>query len=120
MSTEFVKNVQKWVAIDTQLHDFYEKIKKLRELKKEVADIIHTHVDENHMQKMVIHISDGELKFCEKKEYHTLTLNFIEKCLNECLHQDKEQVANIMNYIKSNRSVKTVKEISRNYTKTKE
>ena len=62
-NTEFVKNVQKWVAIDTQLHELQEKMKQLREMKKEVATTIHKHVEENHMEKTVIHISDGELRF---------------------------------------------------------
>jgi len=126
--TEFVKNIQKWVAIDTQLHEIHEKTKKLREARKEVAEIIHKHVEENNMQKTVINISDGELKFCEKKEYHALTLTYIEQCLNHYLKNDlkndlqnnTQQVANIMQCIKSNRPIKTVKDISRNYKKINE
>jgi hypothetical protein len=80
------------------------------------------------MQKTVINISDGELKFCEKKEYHALTLSYIEQCLNQYikndlqneLHNNSKQVANIMQYIKSNRPIKTVKDISRNYKKINE
>ena len=52
-STDFVKNIQKWVAIDTQLRELSEKTKKYREMRKEVADTIHKHVEENKMQKII-------------------------------------------------------------------
>jgi len=120
MSNEdFVKNIQKWVAIDTQLHEFNEKTKKLRELKKEITTSIHSHVSENHMEKTVINITDGELRFCEKKEYGGLTLGYIEKCLQESLIRHdiatEQNVANIMARIRQQRGVKVVKDITRNY-----
>uniref|UniRef100_A0A6C0HZB2 Uncharacterized protein n=1 Tax=viral metagenome TaxID=1070528 RepID=A0A6C0HZB2_9ZZZZ len=114
-STEFVKNIQKWVAIDTQLHELNEKMKKFREMRKEVACIIHKHVEENQMQKTVININDGDLRFVDKKEYQSLTLGYIEQCLNTCLQNDLRQVANIMQEIRQKRGIKIVKDISRNY-----
>jgi septum formation topological specificity factor MinE len=111
---EFITNIQKWVAIDTQLHEIHEKTKTLREMKKELTVVIHQHVEENNMQKTVININDGELRFCEKKEYQGLTLGYIEKCLQNTL-RDSHQIATIMQNIKSNRNIKTVKDISRNF-----
>jgi uncharacterized protein YabN with tetrapyrrole methylase and pyrophosphatase domain len=114
-STDFVKNIQKWVAIDTQLRELSEKTKKYREMRKEVADTIHKHVEENQMQKTVININDGHLRFVDKKEYQSLTLGYIEQCLNKCLQNDLRQVANIMQEIRGNRGIKVVRDISRNY-----
>jgi broad specificity polyphosphatase/5'/3'-nucleotidase SurE len=113
--SEFVKNIQKWVAIDTQLRELNEKTKKFREMRKEVADTIHKHVEENQMQKTVININDGDLRFVDKKEYQSLTLGYIEQCLNKCLQNDLRQVAIIMQEIRGNRGIKVVKDISRNY-----
>jgi len=116
---EFVKNIQKWVAVDTQLHELNEKIKKLRELKKGITTSITRHVSENRMEKTVINISDGELRFCDKKEYSGLTLAYIEKCLQDSMvHHDiagEQQIANIMARIRQNRGIKVVKDIARNY-----
>jgi len=116
---DFVKNIQKWVAIDTQLHELNEKTKKLREMKKEINASIHSHVSENHMEKTVINITDGELRFCEKKEYGALTLGYIEKCLQDSLiHRDiatEQNIANIMARIRQQRGIKVVKDITRNY-----
>ena len=117
MTEEFVKNIQKWVAIDTQLHELNEKTKKLREMKKEINASIHSHVSENHMEKTIINISDGELRFCEKKEYGTLTLGYIEKCLHDSLIRHdiatEQNIANIMARIRQQRGIKVVKDITR-------
>jgi len=117
MTEEFVKNIQKWVAIDTQLHELNEKMKKLREMKKEINASIHSHVSENHMEKTIINISDGELRFCEKKEYSALTLGYIEKCLQDSLNrhdiETEQNVANIMARIRQQRAIKVVKDIAR-------
>ena len=114
---DFVKNIQKWVAIDTQLHELNEKTKKLREMKKEINASIHSHVSENHMEKTIINISDGELRFCEKKEYGTLTLGYIEKCLQDSLIRHdiatEQNIANIMARIRQQRGIKVVKDITR-------
>ena len=114
---EFVTNIQKWVAIDTELRNIHEKIKKLREVKKEVSDIIHRYVENTKMEKTVINISDGELRFCDKKEYSSLTFSYMEQCLNEYFLQKypsfQINVDDIIQYVKSKRIVKTVKDIQR-------
>jgi hypothetical protein len=116
-SDEFVKNIQKWVAIDTQLRELNEKIKKFREMKKEVSDSIYNHVDANNLHKTVININDGELRFHDKKEYQGLTFGYIEQCLEKCLQNKPQEIATIMQEIRQNRAIKTVKDISRNYNK---
>jgi hypothetical protein len=123
---EFVKNIQKWVAIDTNIRDIQEKTKTLRETRKELSDIIHCYVENNRMEKTIININDGELRFYEKKEYHALTFAYIEQCLNEYFLQKyhassfQPSVPDIMRYIKMKRSVKTVKDIHRSYSKHKD
>jgi hypothetical protein len=115
MSDEFVKNIQKWVAIDTQLRELNEKTKKYREMKKETADSIYKHVDANNMHKTVININDGDLRFHDRKEYQGLTLSYIEQCLEKCLQDQPQQIGKIMQEIRQNRAIKIVKDISRNY-----
>jgi septum formation topological specificity factor MinE len=123
---EFVKNIQKWVAIDTQLHDIHNKTKILRETRKELSDVIHRYVENNRMENTIININDGELRFCDKKEYHGLTFAYIEQCLNEYFLQKypassfQTNVPDIMQYIRMKRSVKTVKDIHRSYSKQKD
>ena len=77
----FVKNIQSWVFLDTQLKQINEKTKKMREKKHELLNQINGYVNENDLKNAKIEISDGELKFGEKKEYSQLTFNYLQESL---------------------------------------
>ena len=63
-----------------------------------------------------IEISDGELRFFEKKEYTPLSFGYIEKRLHEIIADD-EQVKLIVSYLKDKREVNTSLDIKRHYNK---
>lgn len=110
----FVENVKLWVQIDSQLKMINEKTKTLREKKTEALNKINTFVKDNEMQNTKIEITDGELRFYEKKEYSPLTYSYLQESLGKII-SDPKQVEFIMNYLKDNRQVKTVEDIKRNY-----
>lgn len=112
--TEFVENIKKWVLADTQLKLIHDKTKLIRENKQELLDKIINHVSANNMESKRIEISDGELRFYEKKEYSPLTFTYVEECLGKII-SDKKQVEYIINYLKENRQIKTCSDIRRNY-----
>ena len=110
----FIKNVQQWVAIDTQLKIINEKTKSIRNRKTELLREINDYVKNNELQNTRIEISDGDLRFYEKKEYSPLTYTYLETCLGEII-PDKKQVEYIMMYLKDHRQIKTSQDIRRNY-----
>jgi len=114
MSQQFKEKIQQWVAIDTQLKHINEKTKEIRNKKTELVDEISQYVQNNKIQNTTIEITDGSLKFCEKKEYSGLTYSYIEDCLGKII-ADKKHVEHIMTYLKENRPVKTSFDIRRNY-----
>jgi hypothetical protein len=61
-----------------------------------------------------IEISDGELRFYEKKEYQPITFGYLEDSLGKVI-SDKKQVDFIVNYLRENREIKISKDIRRNY-----
>ena len=89
-----------------------EKTRQIRDSKntltKELCDYVHT----QHMDNKVIDITNGELRFVEKREYSPLTFSYIKECLDEIII-DKSQVETIIQYLKDNREVKTSREIRR-------
>ena len=111
---EFQDNIQKWVAVDTQLKALNEQAKRLRERRGELADNIHIHVDTHNLANAIVNISDGKLRFSSIKQTAPLTLKYVEKCLHECIEED-EQVAHIMSIIKQSRSVTVAPDIKRSY-----
>ena len=68
------------------------------------------------MTNTKIEISDGELKMYEKKEYSPLTFSYVEESLAKIL-ADKSQVDYIIQYLKSNREIKSSPDIRRTYKK---
>jgi len=112
----FIENVQKWVAIDSQLKANNEKVKKARETKHQLLTNIYEYIDKKSLKETKIEISDGDLKFYEKREYQPISFTYVEECLDKIM-ADKKQVEYIMNYIHENREVKLTKDIRRNYSK---
>jgi len=110
----FIENVQQWVAIDTQLKMIHEKTKTIRSKKNELLKNINDYVQNHELQNSRIEISDGELRFYEKKEYSPLTYTYLEKCLGEII-PDKKQIEYIMQYLREHREIKTSHDIRRNY-----
>lgn len=113
---EFVENIKTWVLIDTKLKMVNEKIREMRDKKSYLLNQINEYVYENNMKETKIEITDGELLFCERKEYAPLTYKYLEECLQNVI-SDESHVDHIMNYIKSNRKIKLVNDIKRNFAK---
>lgn len=110
----FIENIQQWVAIDSQLKIIHEKTKTIRNKKNELLNNINEYVKHNDLKDTCIEISDGELRFYEKKEYSPLTYSYLEKCLGEII-PDKKHIDYIMQYLREHREIKTSQDIRRNY-----
>lgn len=113
---DFVENVQKWVILDKQLKIIHEKTKDIRETKQQLTEEICTYINNKNMTNTKIEISDGELKMYEKKDYSPLTFTYVEESLAKIL-SDKSQVEYIIQYLKSNREIKSSLDIRRTYKK---
>ena len=111
---EFVENIKKWVLADTQLKLLHDRTKSIREHKQEMLDKIMNHVSANQIENKRIEISDGELRFYEKKEYPPLTFTYVEECLGKIIN-DKKQIEYIIHHLKENRQIKFSSDIRRNY-----
>lgn len=112
---KLIENVQKWVLIESKLKEVNEKTKKMREMKTQLGKDICNYMTENNLNSH-IEISDGELRFFEKKEYTPLSFGYIEKRLHEIIADDN-QVNFIIKYLKDKRETNTYLDIKRHYNK---
>lgn len=112
---KLVENVQKWVLIEGKLKEVNEKTKKMREMKTQLGKDICGYMMEHNLNDH-IEISDGELRFFEKKEYTSLSFGYIEKRLHEIIADD-EQVNFIIKYLKDKRETNVSLDIKRHYNK---
>jgi len=115
---EIENAVKQWVSLDNKIKQLNEEVKSIREQKKEYEENILEFITENstNNQTPVIKISDGRLKYVETKQTAPLTLKFIEQCLNDKI-PNANTVAQLMNYIKTQRETKSVPELKRYYAK---
>ena len=112
---KLIENVQKWVLIEGKLKEVNEKTKKMREMKTQLGKEICGYMTDNNLNSH-IEISDGELRFFEKKEYTPLSFGYIEKRLHEIIADDN-QVEFIIKYLKDHRETNTYLDIKRHYNK---
>lgn len=112
---KLIENVQKWVLIEGKLKEVNEKTKKMREMKTQLGKEICGYMTDNNLNSH-IEISDGELRFFEKKEYTPLSFGYIEKRLHEIIADDN-QVEFIIKYLKDKRETNTYLDIKRHYNK---
>lgn len=116
--TNFNKEMNEWVSIDNQIKQLNMQINELKEEKNFIADRLNEYVENNNVDKKSINVNleDSQIKFITTKVPQTLTFKYLEKCLNEII-TDEEQVAQIIEYVKSNREINEVNEIKRIYKK---
>lgn len=112
---QLIDDVQKWVLLEGKLKEVNEKVKGMRDIKNQLTRNITGYMKSNNI-KSNIEISDGELRFYEKKEYSALTYSYIEKCLKDII-ADEKQVEYIIKYLKENREQTTSTDIKRFYNK---
>ena len=113
---EFQTDVQKWVALDSQLKLANDKIRQLRESKSQLTSKICNFIDTQNMRDTKLEISDGNLKVYDRKEYSPITFAYIETSLDQII-PNKEHAVYIIKYLKENREITTVSDIRRNTTK---
>ena len=102
--TKFIENIKRWVLLDSQIKMVNEKLKKMREMKSEALEEIIQYATERNIDHKKIEITDGELRFYEKKDYQPLTFTFLEEHLGKII-KNQDQVEEIIEYLKENREI---------------
>ena len=111
-ATEFANQVKQWVVLDKQLKYVNEKTRQIRESKTALSKEICAYIQSKKWEHRTIDVSDGELKFLEKRDYSPLSFTYIEECLDEII-SDKDQVDFIIDYLRDHREVRVSTEIRR-------
>lgn len=122
-------NVKDWVTVDNRIKSLSEQLKDLRNTKKAYEDNMVMWANSNTaddgsgrpVQRPVIRISDGKLRFVETRQTAPLSLKYVEQRLKILLENStpnaSEMVALIMKDLKDHRETKVVQEVKRVYDK---
>tara|TARA_B100001057_G_C22855523_1_gene952531 strand:- start:1305 stop:1649 length:345 start_codon:yes stop_codon:yes gene_type:complete len=110
----FEDSIKQWVNMDNEIRILNDKVKEIRNKKNELTDKLVNHATDNGLTHRLIEITDGNLKFQERKDTSPLTLKFIKQCLTETI-SDSNQVEQLYEYIKEKRPIRYVNELKRSY-----
>ena len=105
-------NLKKWVVFDKQLKFVNEKTRQIRESKTALTKELCGFVQQQNLGNKVIEITDGELRFIEKREYSPLSFSYIKDRLEEVI-SNKADVERIIQYLKDKREIRITHEIRR-------
>ena len=106
------ENIKKWVVLDKKIKEITNNLKDLRTEKTKYNDSILTYVSNNNLENATVKITDGKLRFINTNYSQPLTYKYIFNCLNKYYKNDDEAL-DIINFIKSQREIKTLREIKR-------
>ena len=110
------ENVAEWVRIDNEHQRCMKQLRSIREHKSSLQDTITTQFSERGLHNPVVRISDGRLAVVERKVTQSLTLALVEDALAGCI-ADPNTVAQLMERIKTARSITHQSELKRYYNK---
>ena len=108
----FQNNIKEWVNYDNQIQQYNKELKELRSNRNNILDSILEYSNNNSLNNHTIQITDGRLKFGYVKQYQPLTLQYINRILNDSL-DDTNMVETIMTKIRENRPIKIEQNIKR-------
>jgi hypothetical protein len=106
------ENIKKWVILDNKIKEINNQLKNIRLEKASHNTNILNYIASNNLDNVTIKINDGKLRFVDANYSQPLTFKFIYDCLNK-YYNDVDKTIEIINFIKSQRDIKTIKEIKR-------
>ena len=110
----FSDMIRKWTAADTQIRNLNNQLRDLRSSRDAITTEVCDYMKTKGLDKRKIEISDSTLSYYEKTETSSLSYSYLEKRLVEII-PDKDQVEQIITYLKDKRETKKVPDLRRVY-----
>jgi hypothetical protein len=112
----FEDNVRQWTILDTKIRLANTQLREMRTARDNLSKSVCDHMKQTGIDKRKIEIADSKIEVSEKKEYSSLTIGYLEKCLSAII-QEQESVKHILQYIKDKREIKKSIELKRTFNK---
>ena len=98
--SEFNRDIVQWVSLDNRINDLRNEMRELRQSRNDLKDKIYTFAEQNELDRAVIKISDGQLKFQQTKQSSPITLKYLKRCLSECITDESQVDSSIGRLVK--------------------
>jgi hypothetical protein len=107
------ENIKQWINLDNNIKQLNYELKKIRAEKELYNNNIKEYLLTNNLNNAVIKIGDEQLRFIDINHNQPLSYKFICECLCKYYDNDNIKVMEIIQFIKSQREIKSIKEIKR-------
>ena len=114
MDDQYVEKMKEWIELDNVYGSLRQQMSDLADKKKELEDDILKYIEENNLEKVVVSVSDGTLKFPKRSTQQSISLKFLKANLSK-YNEDKSpiNVEDICKFLISNLETKTKLSIKR-------
>jgi len=111
---EIVKSmVKRWISLDKEMHDLNERVKNIKDEKKQFEDKILLFMNKTDQNEIII--KNGKISKKEKELKETINEEYIKKCLSQTL-QDADTVNAITKLIVDGRTIKKSQSLEKTET----
>ena len=112
--------VQKYVEVDNYITHYNGLLRDLRVEKRALTTNVCTMLVNSSLQNHAIQISDGSLRFSDKKQREGLTLRSVQRGLASFFDNDEVKINACMACIDQHREVRKVQTLVRKFNPTTE
>jgi len=112
----FEDNVRQWTVLDTKIRLANTQLREMRTTRDNLSKTVCEHMKQTGIANRKIEIADSKIEVFEKKEYSSITMSYLEKCLSAII-QEQESVKHILQYIKDKREIKKSIDLKRTFNK---
>lgn len=112
----FEDNVRQWTVLDTKIRLANSQLREMRTTRDNISKNVCEHMKQSGIANRKIEIADSKIEVFEKKEYSSITMSYLEKCLSAII-QEQESVKHILQYIKDKREIKKSIDLKRTFNK---
>lgn len=95
-------NTKRYLELQNQIQTIQQQLNQLKEMKKQTENNLIHLIQQNNLQKHAITYQGNKVFIKKETSYDSLTFKFLEMCLSK-IYPDKEQVKNIIHFIKKQR-----------------
>ena len=112
----FEDNVRQWTVLDTKIRLANTQLREMRTTRDNISKTVCEHMKQTGIANRKIEIADSKIEVFEKKEYSSITMSYLEKCLSAII-QEQESVKHILQYVKDKREIKKSIDLKRTFNK---
>ena len=107
------EDIRQWIQLDNNIKQLNHEIKKIKSQKETYNNNILEHITSNNLNNAIVKFGNDKLRFMDTNYSQPLTYKFISECLYKYFDYDENKAVEIIQFIKSQRQIKIVKEIKR-------